>query len=57
MTRYLHRLGFHGRNWRPYWCMGNIWVRCTVCDRRRMLSFDNASEAPLEMIAIDHAGD
>jgi hypothetical protein len=50
MSLLLHRLGFHGPNWEAYWHMGNIWTRCTVCGRRRMLSFDDASEMPPEKV-------
>ncbi len=46
MRHLLHALGFHGGNWQPYWFMGNVWTRCTVCGARRMLPFDAISEMP-----------
>jgi hypothetical protein len=46
----LHRLGLHGANWEAYGHRGNIWRRCTVCGRRRILSFDDASEIPPEKV-------
>lgn len=51
MTKLLHRLGFHGPNWRPFWSYGNVAIECSVCGAQRQLSFDNASEIPASMIA------
>ncbi len=33
-SRFLHRLGFHGANWHPFWLDGDVWVECAVCGAR-----------------------
>lgn len=51
MTKFLHRLGFHGRNWEPFWFKGNVWVECVICGAREMIPFEDVNEIPLEAIA------
>ena len=46
MIRFLHKVGFHGSSWEPYWFTGNVWVKCRVCGKSRMLPFDAVSEVP-----------
>lgn len=53
MIRLRHWLGFHGRNWRLVWIMGNVWTECEICHARRMVPFGDVSEMPLGTTIVD----
>lgn len=55
MKRFWHSLGFHGAKWQPFWHYGNIWIECGVCEARRMPSFSDASEIPLDAYIAPHS--
>lgn len=48
---FLHRLGFHGPNWHPFWDFGNVSVECSVCGARRMVPFEDVGSIPRASIA------
>jgi hypothetical protein len=47
----MHRLGFHGPNWYPFWNMGDIWIECIVCGARRFPPSEDMNVVPPEEIA------
>ncbi len=51
MTWLLHRLGFHGQNWLPFWLNGNIYVECIVCWVRWFPPPEDMNDVPAELIA------
>lgn len=51
MRKLLHRLGFHGPNWRPFWDHGNVSVECVVCGAQSMVPFADVGDIPAGIIA------
>ncbi len=51
MTRFLHWLGFHGQNWRPFWLRGNVWIECVICGARRLPPSEDMVSVPDNEIA------
>jgi hypothetical protein len=51
MTLILHRLGFHGPHWKPFWLHGNVWIECTICGARALPEPMDTYGIPPERIA------
>ncbi len=51
LTTLLHRLGFHGSNWQPFWLHGDIWVECIVCGSRWFAPSEDMNDVPADQIA------